>query len=99
TTTQAPRAPASCATARPSPADAPVMTTTCLESGFFRAMTKALPERETTENALRSGHAECRPSRDRLPASARTPLVWREAPAGDRPFTRHRHAGVQGLHQ
>src|SRR5436190_22025717 len=36
TTTLAPRLPARRATARPSPLDAPVTTTTCSESGFLR---------------------------------------------------------------
>src|SRR3954452_1071070 len=92
TTTFAPRSPASRATARPRPLDAPVTTITCSEMGFF-GIAPCYPERK----ALRFEHAGdwhrgARGHPDRRPARIRA-----EAPAGERAYARQGHARVQGL--
>src|SRR4051794_8235043 len=94
TTTVAPRCAASRATARPRPLEAPVTTTTWSLRAFLRAIPTSVPE-----NGLRYAHAEHRNRRDHPPAAPCAAALRREAAAGDRPFARIGHAGVQRVGQ
>src|SRR2546423_1095094 len=96
TTTFAPRSPASRAIARPRPLEAPVTTTTCSCSGFFRiALCVSLGAPSQTRYPR--VNAEYRNRRDRPPPPAGAPALRCEAAPRDRTFAREGHAGVQGL--
>src|SRR5919202_4449477 len=96
TTTFAPRSPARRAIARPRPLEAPVTTTTCSLSGFFRIV-PCVSLGAPGETRYPRVNAEHRNRRDRPPPPDRAPALRREATAGDRTLAREGHAGVQGL--
>src|ERR687887_185126 len=96
TTTLAPRSPATRAIPRPRPLEAPVTTTTCSASGFFRialSVSRGAPGQTRYPRV----DAEHRNRRDRPFASGGAPALRREAAPGDRTLAREGHAGVQGL--
>src|SRR5919202_2793629 len=98
TTTFAPRSPAARATARPTPLEAPVTTSTCWFRGFLRTSSR-LPRSAPPKRELRFPHARGRDHRAHRPPDRRAARLRAEAAAGDPPLARARHARAQGIDQ
>src|SRR5581483_9425154 len=98
TTSFAPRRAAPRATARPSPLEAPVTTTTWSDRGFF-VTTPESPILGEGKRCYSRAHERFDPAlAHRLDPLDRAAALRRQASSGDRSLARFGHAGVQGLH-